>query len=77
MTTREELPVWAKILLGVPVIEDSECESAVQPGQSPAAARNEDPERATVNAVGQLLRLDRVLHTEHRRRQILMQEAVQ
>ena len=70
MTAREQLPVWAKILLGIPVTDShSQC---AEPGGSSAPAPNKNPD-----TLQYLSRLDRVLHNEQLRRRILLQEAVQ
>jgi len=72
MTNREELPVWAKILLGIPVAGDSQPPCAVQPSDSSAAALsgNSDRLRAT-------LRLDRVAYDERQRGRIPLLEGTQ
>jgi len=75
MTNREELPVWARILLGVPatpVTEDSPSQCAVQPSDNSAPAPDGDPDRLQC-----LLHLDRVLRNERLRRGILLQETAQ
>src|SRR5271157_2321111 len=72
MTNREELPVWAKILLGIPVTEDSHSQCAVQPSDSSAPAPNGDPDHLQY-----LLRLDRVLQDHPLLRPIILLEAAQ
>jgi len=72
MTNREELPVWAKILLGIPVTEGNNSQCAVQPSESSAPAPNVNPDILQC-----LLRLDRVLRNEQLRRRTLLQEAAQ
>ena len=72
MTDREELPVWAKILLGVAFTEDSHSQCAVQPSESSAPALNGNPDRLQY-----LLRLDRILRNQQLRRRMLLREAVQ
>ncbi len=71
MTDREKLPVWAKILLGIPVTGDGHSYCAVKPGESSAAAPNRGPDHWQC-----LLRLDRVLRNQQRRR-MLLREAIQ
>jgi hypothetical protein len=72
MADREEVPVWAKILLGIPVTDDSHSHCAGQPGEGPAPAPNQSPDHWQ-----RLLRLDRVLRNQQRRRRMLLREAVQ
>jgi len=72
MTNREELPVWAKILLGIPVTEDSHSQCAVQPSDSSAPAPNGNPDHLQY-----LLRLDWVLQNHPLLRPILLLEAAQ
>ena len=72
MTDREELPVWAKILLRIPVTEESHSQCAEQPSASSAPAPNRNPDR-----LRHLLRLSRVLYNERLRRRMLLREAVQ
>jgi hypothetical protein len=72
MTNREELPVWAKILLGIPVPGDRHSQCAVQPSDSSAPALHGNSERPRY-----LLRQDRILHNERLRGRMLLSEAVQ
>jgi len=77
MTDREELPVWAKILLGIPANEDGHSPCAVRPSDSSAPAPKQSSERAALDVSRHLLRLDRVLRHEQLRRRILLLEAGQ
>jgi len=72
MTNREELPVWAKILLRISVAGDSQPPCAGQPSEGSAPALNGNSERSRY-----LFRLDRVLNSERLRGRRLMLEAGQ
>ena len=71
MANREELPVWARILLSMPVAGDSCSHSAGQPSESSAPAPSGGPDHRQL-----VSRLDRFLRN-HKRRQMLLREAVQ
>jgi hypothetical protein len=71
MASREELPVWARILLSRPVAGDSRSPSAGQPSESSAPAPSEGPDHRRL-----VSRLDRFFRNQKRRR-TLLREAVQ
>jgi hypothetical protein len=73
--TAEDLPVWAKILLENPSIEDNHCKSDGVPEVSPAPALRGSL-RQVVNPQRDIERLDLSIPTQRRRCHAIPCEAV-
>jgi len=77
MTNTQNMPVWARILLGVPVTEDNHCQCAGGPSDSSARAPDCRLDAQSMTAKQYLMLLEEAIRREQPLRPMLSYEVVQ
>ncbi len=77
MTNTQNMPVWARILLGIQVTEDNHCQYAGEPSDRSALAPEGSLDLRSLTAKQYLMLLEEAIRREQPLRPILSYEVVQ